>query len=218
MTTRHFCYNTTMEKIDFKKTLKTFYMPKNTKAWETVDVPPMHFLMIDGAGDPNTSKDFADAIETLYSVAYTIKFMSKLGLGKDYSVPPLEGLWYADDMSVFEAANKAAYHWTLMIMQPDWIDETMVKKAKEQVELKKHPAALSKLYFKVYHEGPSLQLLHIGSYNDEAPKLNELHHVYMPEHGLTFNGHHHEIYLSDFRRIAPDKLKTILRQPVTAAS
>ena len=206
-----------MEKVDFRKTLNNLYAPKNTTEWEAVDVPPMRFLMVDGAGDPNTSKAFSEAIEALYSVAYTLKFMSKRELDRDYTVCALEGLWYAEDMSVFEAGNKEAYQWTLMIMQPEWIDEPMVKKAVEQVEAKKHPAALSKLYFKEYHEGPALQLLHIGSYDDEAPKLRELHHEYMPEHDLTFNGHHHEIYLSDFRRTPPEKLKTILRQPVAPA-
>lgn len=203
-----------MERIDFKKTLKSLYGPTNRDEWQLVDVPPMQFLMIDGAGDPNTSKAFSDAIEALYSVSYALKFMSKRGLGKDYTVSALEGLWYADDLSIFEAGDKTAYQWTLMIMQPEWIDETMVGEAMEQVKAKKHPVALSKLYFKDYHEGPSLQLLHVGSYDDEAPKLKALHHDYMPGHGLTFNGHHHEIYLSDFRKVAPEKLKTILRQPV----
>ena len=137
-----------MEKVDFRKTLNNLYAPKNTTEWEAVDVPPMRFLMVDGAGDPNTSKAFSEAIEALYSVAYTLKFMSKRELDRDYTVCALEGLWYAEDMSVFEAGNKEAYQWTLMIMQPEWIDEPMVKKAVEQVEAKKHPAALSKLYFK----------------------------------------------------------------------
>lgn len=203
-----------MEKVDFKKSLKTLYAPKNTDAWELVEVPSMQYLMLDGEGDPNTSKSFSDAIEALFSVSYTLKFTSKQELGKDYGVSTLEGLWYADDMSVFLAANKGAYKWTLMIMQPEWITEAMVVKATQQVEAKRHPVALGKLYFKEYAEGTSLQLLHIGSYDDEAPKLNELHDAYMPSHGFGFNGHHHEIYLSDFRKVAPEKLKTILRQPV----
>ena len=170
--------------------------------------------MIDGEGNPNTAQSFADAIEALYSVSYTLKFMSKRTLGKDYGVAPLEGLWYADDMSVFEARDKDAYKWTLMIMQPEWISETMVNTALEEVRTKKNPAAIEGVYIKSYHEGPSLQLLHLGSFDAEAPKLHELHHQYMPAHGYDFAGNHHEIYLSDMRKVAPEKLRTILRQPV----
>ena len=203
-----------MEKIDFKKTLASLYNPKNTSTWELIDVPEMNYLMVDGEGNPNTAKSFADAVEALYAVSYTLKFMSKRVLGKDYGVAPLEGLWYADDMKIFEAGDKDSYKWTLIIMQPEWITEAMITDAIEQVKAKKNPIALSKLYFKPYHEGSSLQLLHIGSFDAEAPKLQELHCTYMPAHGYEFGGHHHEIYLSDMRRVAPDKLKTILRQPI----
>lgn len=203
-----------MEKIDFKKTHALLYNPKNTQDWEVVDVPEMQFLMIDGEGNPNTAKSFGDAIEALYAVSYALKFMSKRTLGKDYGVAPLEGLWYADDMGVFEAGNKDAYKWTLMIMQPEWIQTQMIAAAIEAARAKKNPTALPGLYVQTLHEGESLQLLHIGSFDDEAPKLKALHCDYMPAHGLTFNGRHHEIYLSDMRRVAPDKLRTILRQPV----
>lgn len=203
-----------MEKFDFKKSLASLYNPKNTDDWTLIDVPEMNFLMIDGEGNPNTAKSFADAIESLYAVSYTLKFMSKRTLGKDYGVAPLEGLWYADDMKIFEAGDKDAYKWTLMIMQPEWISDTMVSDAIEQVSAKKHPIALTKLYFKPYHEGTSLQLLHIGTFDAEAPKLKHLHGSYMPAHGYEFGGSHHEIYLSDMRRVAPEKLKTVLRQPV----
>jgi len=206
-----------MEKIDFKKTLASLYNPKNTSTWELIDVPEMNYLMVDGEGNPNTAKSFADAIEALYAVSYTLKFMSKRVLGKDYGVAPLEGLWYADDMKIFEAGDKDSYKWTLIIMQPEWITDMMVTDAIEQVKAKKNPIALSKLYFKPYHEGSSLQLLHIGSFDAEAPKLQELHCTYMPAHGYEFGGHHHEIYLSDMRRVAPDKLRTILRQPIRAS-
>jgi len=203
-----------MEKIDFKKTLASLYNPKNTSTWELIDVPEMNYLMVDGEGNPNTAKSFADAVEALYAVSYTLKFMSKRVLGKDYGVAPLEGLWYADDMKIFEAGDKDSYKWTLIIMQPEWITEAMITDAIEQVKAKKNPIAFSKLYFKPYHEGSSLQLLHIGSFDAEAPKLQELHCTYMLAHGYEFGGHHHEIYLSDMRRVAPDKLKTILRQPI----
>lgn len=203
-----------MDKVDFKKTLAAYYHPRNTDEWAPVDVPSLQFLMVDGAGDPNTSKAFADAIEALYSVSYTLKFMSKREQDKDYVVPALEGLWYADDMKVFEAADKDAYKWTLMIMQPDWIDAAMVERALAQAAAKKQLPALGNIYFDTYTEGLSLQLLHIGSFDDEAPKLRTLHHDYMPAHGYTFAGHHHEIYLSDMRKVEPAKLRTILRQPV----
>lgn len=140
--------------------------------------------------------------------------MSKKTLDKDYTIPPLEGLWYADDPSVFARFEKDKYHWTMMIMQPEWITKAMVIRAIETAQTKKDLAALSHLRFESYTEGTSLQLLHIGSYDDEAPKLAYLHDEYMPKHQLTFNGHHHEIYLGDPRRSAPERLRTILRQPV----
>lgn len=202
-----------MDKVDFKKTFKHLYSPKN-KDWEFVDVPEMNFLMIDGGGNPNTSEAYKDAVEALFSTSYTVKFMSKRELGKDYVVPPLEGLWYADDPTIFVKKNKDAYEWTMMIMQPEWITKGMIDQAIEAASKKRELPALSKLRFEPYKEGRSLQLLHIGSYDDEAPKLAYLHDKYMPEHSLTFNGHHHEIYIGDPRKTAPERLKTILRQPV----
>jgi hypothetical protein len=204
-----------MEKMDFRKTMPGLYSPKN-KVWQEVDVPAMNFLMIDGAGNPNTAREYSAAVEALYSVAYPLKFMSKRELGKDYTVSVLEGLWYADDMSTFEAGNKDAYMWTMMIMQPEWITREVVKRAIAGAREKKPHLPHDKLRFESYHEGHSLQLLHVGSYNDEAQKLYELHHRLMPSRGFKSNGHHHEIYLGDPRKVAPDKLKTILRQPVTS--
>lgn len=202
-----------MDKIDFKKTLGNLYNPKN-KDWELVDIPAMNFLMCDGGGDPNTAPAYKEAVEALYSVSYPLKFTSKREMGKDYTVPPLEGLWYADDMSVFVKKNKEAYKWTMMIMQPSWLTAEMVTAAIKTAGSKKNLPALAKLRFEKYTEGKCLQLLHIGSYDDEAPKLAYLHDDYMPAHNLKFNGHHHEIYLGDPRKSAPEKLKTILRQPV----
>lgn len=205
--------NNAQEKIDVKKTLSHLYNPKN-KSWELVDVPTMNFLMIDGEGNPNTAESYKVAVETLFTVAYMVKFMSKRELGKDYVVPPLEGLWYADDMTVFTRKDKDAYKWTMMIMQPEWITRDMVRAAIEVAAKKKELPALPKLRFESFAEGKSLQLLHVGSYDDEAPKLAYLHDEFMPQHSLKFNGLHHEIYLGDPRRAAPEKLKTILRQPV----
>jgi hypothetical protein len=202
-----------VEKVDFKKELAHLYGPKN-KDWELIDVPTMNFLMVDGQGDPNTAKDYGDAVGALYGVAFAIKFVSRRGLGREYVVPPLEGLWSASDPAVFENAQKAAYQWTMMIMQPEWITESMVSEAVAAAAAKKELPALSEVRFERYDEGRSLQLLHVGSYDDEAPKLKYLHAEFMPLHKLTFNGRHHEIYLSDPRKTASSKLKTILRQPV----
>jgi hypothetical protein len=202
-----------MERLDFKKELAQLYNPKN-RQWELVEVPAMNFLMVDGKGDPNTARDYSDAVEALFGVAYAIKFRSKKELGQDYGVAPLEGLWSASDPSVFENAEKDQYEWTMMIMQPAWITDAMVTEAVAATTAKKQLPALSKIRFERYAEGRSLQLLHIGSFDDEAPKLKYLHTEYLPEHNLTFNGRHHEIYLSDLRKSPPSNLKTILRQPV----
>jgi len=203
-----------MSKIDFKKELKHLYQP-SAKEFVVVDVPPMKFLMIDGHGDPNTAQEYQDALEALYAVSYKLKFMSKKELGKDYVVPPLEGLWWAEDMETFTTArDKSAWDWTMMIMQPEWIIQEMVEEAVKQVEKKDLPA-LSKLYLETYHEGLSVQILHIGSYDDEAPTIARLHNEFIPENSYEEAGKHHEIYLSDPRKVAPEKLKTVLRQPVS---
>ena len=202
-----------MPKIDFKKELKHLYRP-SAKEFVVVDVPPMKFLMIDGHGDPNTAQEYKDAVEALYAVSYKLKFMSKKELGKNYVVPPLEGLWWAEDMETFTTArDKSAWDWTMMIMQPEWITQEMVEEAVKQVEKKGLPA-LPKLCLETYHEGLSVQILHIGSYDDEGPTIAKLHNEFIPENGYEEAGKHHEIYLSDPRRVAPEKLKTVLRQPV----
>jgi hypothetical protein len=202
------------EKIDFKKTLKHLYKPK-AKDFVLVDVPEMQFLMVDGHGDPNTSEEYQLALETLYAVAYKIKFFSKKQLGKDYTVPPLEGLWWAEDMSKFTTdLDKSEWDWTAMIMTPEWITQEHFAEAVEAAGKSKDLASLSLVRLERYHEGLSAQIMHIGSYDDEAPTLARLHNKWLPENGCTENGKHHEIYLSDPRRVAPEKLKTVLRQPV----
>lgn len=204
-------------KVDFKRYLPKLYGPKNT-SWEKIEIPEMQFVMIDGEGDPNTAREYQDAVEALYGVAYPLKFLSKKQLGRDYVIPPLEGLWYADDMSIFEKRDKNSYRWTMMIMQPDWITQAMYDRIIGEARAKKPDLPHSRLRLEKYTEGASLQRLHIGSYDDEAPSLHELHHDLMPAQDLDFNGHHHEIYLSDPRKTTPDKLKTILRQPVKKRS
>ena len=202
-----------MSTTDFKKELKHLYRP-SAKEFVVVDVPPMKFLMIDGHGDPNTAQEYQDAVEALYAVSYKLKFVSKKELGKDYVVPPLEGLWWAEDMETFTTArDKSAWDWTMMIMQPEWITQEMVEEAVKQVEKKGLPA-LSKLRLETYREGLAVQILHIGSYDDEGPTMAKLHNEFIPANGYQEAGKHHEIYLSDPRKVAPEKLKTVLRQPV----
>lgn len=205
-----------MTPIDFKKELKSLYQP-SAKGFEVIDVPPMQFLMIDGHGNPNTAPAYQEAVETLYAVAYKIKFISKKEPGKDYVVPPLEGLWWAEEMSAFTAGDKDAWDWTMMIMQPDWITPAVFKTACAQAQMTKSLPGLPKLRLETYHEGLSVQIMHLGSYADEAPTLAKLHNDYLPQNGLLEAGKHHEIYLGDPRKTAPEKLKTILRQPVKSA-
>jgi hypothetical protein len=201
-----------MQKIDYKKELKTLYRP-SIKKIEIVVVPAMQFLMIDGQGDPNTSQEYKNAIEAIYSVAYTIKFMVKKGsIGIDYGVMPLEGLWWVDDMTQFSADRKDEWLWTAMIMQPELVNKTMVAEACETVQKKKNPVALPKMRFETYAEGQAAQIMYIGPYADEGPRIAEIHD-HIETMGGKRTGKHHEIYISDMRRTAPEKLKTIIRQP-----
>ena len=180
-----------MQKIDFKKTYKHLYNP-SAKEFSLVEVPPMQFLMIDGHGDPNTARGYVTAVETLYAAAYKIKFASKQKLEMDYTVPPLEGLWWAEDMETFTVSrDKSAWDWTMMIMP-----------------------SLPSIRLESYNEGTAVQILHIGPYDDEGPVLRKMHMEYIPENGYTISGKHHEVYLSDPRKVPPEKLKTVLRQPV----
>jgi hypothetical protein len=202
-----------MEKIDFKKHYKNLYQ---TSAKEVVrlEVPPLNYFMIDGEGDPNTSPAYAAAVEALFTLSYTLKFMIKKGeLAIDYGVMPLEGLWWADDMASFSVDNKADWKWTMMIMQPEFITRDLVDKAIAEVARKKQLAALSKIRFEAFNEGLCAQLLHIGPFSEEGPSVAKIH-AYIETNG-ALAGKHHEIYLSDIRRAAPEKWKTIIRQPMT---
>ncbi len=204
-----------MIKIDYKKEYAELYKQVKGKV-SLVEVPPLTFLMIDGKGDPNTSQEYQKAIEALYAVSYTLKFMSKKGPDElDYVVMPLEGLWWADDMSEFSVEAKDDWFWTSMIMQPKHIIDEMFAVAVETVRKKKNPAALDKIRFEDFAEGTSAQVLHVGPFADEGPTIEKLHD-FISENGCSFDGlkqKHHEIYLSDFRKTDPTKLKTIIRQP-----
>lgn len=204
--------------IDPKKTLDAYQAERGE--FRVVEVPPMQYLTVDGAGDPNTGQEYADALAALYPVAYTLKFALREQTGVDAVVMPLEGLWHAADMESFTTRrDKSAWLWTMMIMVPDEVTTEMFAAAVEVVEkksAKKKQAlpALPRVGLKTLDEGMCVQTLHVGSYDDEAPVLDDLHHRFIPESGLRMTGLHHEIYLSDARRVDPAKLRTILRQPV----
>ena len=198
---------------DIKRDRRDLYAPRAGR-FHVVDVPELPFLMVDGTGDPNTSAAYADALAALYSVSYAVKFASRQHLGRDYVVGPLEGLWSADDPATFVTRAKDEWDWTMMITQPEWIAPDLVDDAIRRVATKKDLRALPRLRFATYPEGLAAQALHIGSFDDEGPLLHRLHHEFMPDNGLAFNGRHHEVYLSDPRRTEPGKLRTILRQPV----
>ena len=178
-----------MTKIDFKKEWKHLYQPSK-KEFQVVDVPPLNFLMVDGHGDPNSAPEYTAAVEALYAVAYKIKFFSKKA-DQDYVVPPLEGLWWAEDMDTFSTArDKSQWDWTMMIMTPDWITGEYTGQAVEEIAQKKDLPALEKLRWETFSEGLCAQILHLGSYDDEGPVLSRLHAEWMPENGYGFNGKH----------------------------
>ena len=201
-----------MEKINYKKKLQHLYKP-SVKEVEIVEVPQMNFLMIDGDGGPN-HPTFQNAIEVLFPLSYTLKFMiKKSDIGIDYGVLPLEGLWWADDMSSFIKDKKDDWKWTLMIMQPELVKKEMVVKAIEEVRKKKNPVALPLVRFESFAEGKAAQIMHIGPFSEEGPTVEKLHAL-IGDSGSQRIGKHHEIYLSDIRRAAPEKWKTIIRQPM----
>ena len=200
-----------MDKYDVKKYLKELYQPSK-KEFSIVQVPEMNFLMIDGHGDPNTSPLYSEAVEALYGLAYSIKFRVK-SQGYEYTVPPLEGLWWIDDMSQFSLAVKDLWKWTMMIMQPSFVHEAEVEASINELKRKKNPAGLDKIRFDSYTEGLSIQILYLGAYADEGPTIARMHE-YAHNNGYRLASKHHEIYLGDPRRTAPEKLKTVLRQPI----
>jgi len=200
-----------MEVIDLKKKLKHLYQP-STKEVVTVEVPDMNFLMVDGKGDPNHSQEYAEAVEVLFQVSYTLKFMVKKGpLALDYGVMALEGLWWAEDMSAFSVGDKSSWLWTMMIMQPEFVTAELVKKAIQEVAKKKQPAAISKLRFEAFAEGKAAQIMHIGPFSEEGPTVEKVH-AYIDARGQR-RGKHHEIYLTDIRKADPAKWRTVIRQP-----
>ncbi|ALS62077.1 GyrI-like domain-containing protein [Pandoraea norimbergensis] len=204
-----------MEKFDVKKSLRSLYTGP-VGDFALVDVPPQTYFMIDGQGDPNTAQAYREAVEALYATSYTLKFMCK-AMDEDYVVPPLEGLWWSDDMGDFAARRKDRWSWTLMILIPDFVAAALTERAIAAAHAKKTIPALARLRYEVLTEGRCVQTLHIGPYDAEGPILARLHNEFLPSNGLVETGRHHEIYLSDPRKVAPEKCKTILRQPVAPA-
>jgi hypothetical protein len=199
-------------KVDLKRELDTYRARRGQ--FRVLDVPPRRYLMVDGHGDPNTSRQYAAAVSALYTVAFTLKSISKADLGRDHVVMPLEALWWAADMDSFTTArDRSAWDWTAMVLVPDWITDDVYDTALARAGRKDPPVALGKLRLETLSEGLCVQTLHVGTYDDEAPVLARMHRD-IPAAGLAMTGRHHEIYLSDPRRVVPSRLRTILRQPV----
>lgn len=210
-----------MIKIDFKKLDKALYSGK-VGQFDVVNVPQQSYLMIDGAGDPNTAPAYGRALAALYGLSYGLKFHGK-PQGVDHVVPPLEGLWWAEDMSSYTSRDKDNWQWTMMIRQPEWVTdadlaqvlESVVMKTAKKRDAATDEATLRQVRLERLAEGLVVQVLHVGSYDREGPVLADMHEQFIPENGLAMRGLHHEIYLGDPRKVAPEKLKTILRQPVS---
>jgi hypothetical protein len=199
-------------KVDYRRELGPFY--KAGRNPELVDVPELSFLMVDGRGDPNTAVAYREAIEALYSITYRLKFtLKRAPAGLDYAVMPLEGLWWSQADESFASGRKSDWRWTAMILQPDEVTGEMVNDAIQIAERKRPLPAARKLRLERFREGRAAQVMHVGPYSAEAPTIAKLHE-FIADQGLSLTGKHHEIYLGDPRRAAPEKLRTIVRQPV----
>jgi hypothetical protein len=203
-------------KIDLWTEHKSLFGPKAGKP-ELVRVPPLTYLMVDGKGDPNTSPDFRAAVGALYSLAYSLKFSLKKSRGLDFRVMPLSGRFHAEDPRVFLEGRKQEWEWTLMLAVPSAVTAADLKAARAQAQARQNASpALPRVRREVLREGLCAQVLHVGPYAAERPTIEALH-AFIADQGLVFAGSHHEIYISDPSRTAPDKLKTIVRQPVKRA-
>lgn len=203
------------QKVDYRKVHAEVYRA-SAKAPALLEVPPMQFLMVDGAGDPEGSALFEASVGALFALAYAIKFALKKGpMALDFAVMPLEGLWWADDMAHFMAARDR-WRWTLMVMQPPVVDAALVEAARRDVARKKGPGRLEAVRLERFDEGRAAQLLHVGPFAEEGPSVQRLHR-FIADQGLALRGRHHEIYLSDIRRSPPHQWRTVLRQPVAPA-
>lgn len=203
-----------MASIDLKRVHRDHYTAGKEPA--LVDVPLRPHLMIDGAGDPNSSQEYGDAVSALYPIAYGLRASIKALTGDGYTVMPLEGLWWTDDMDEFSMDDKSNWKWRMMILQPDLATPEMAAEIIPAVTRKKKLAAGDRVRLENYGDGPSAQVMHIGPYSAEAPTIQRLHDFISGE-GLCLSGLHHEIYLGDPRKTDPAKLRTIIRQPVAPA-
>ncbi|QYK51315.1 MAG: GyrI-like domain-containing protein [Anaerolineales bacterium] len=208
-----------MKKLDLKKEYKHLYNP-SAKQVSLVSVPRFNFIMIDGQIPPNIkvddAPDYQNAVEALYSLSYTIKFICKKRKTDpvDYAVMPLEGLWWSKSSNKeFTPSRKDTWYFTAMIMQPAPVTKAIFAEGVEAVRAKKNPAMLDAARFEAFAEGKAVQVMHLGPYADEPATIARMV-AFSEEHGLKPNGKHHEIYLGDPRRTAPAKLKTVLRHPV----
>lgn len=209
-----------MEKFDFKKEYRDLYMPKTEPS--IVTVPEMKFIAVRGSGDPNTSAEYKQAMEILYGLSFTIKMSKMSGSQPDgyfeYVVPPLEGFWSVDD-GIFDGLNitdKSKFHWISVIRQPDFVTESVFEQARAEAE-KKKKTDMSKAEFITVSEGLCVQSMHIGSYDSEPStilKMREFAEKNGYSEDLSDTRLHHEIYLSDPRRCAPERLKTVIRHPI----
>jgi hypothetical protein len=202
-----------MAKKDLPRELQSLYFP-SPKEPVFVDVPAMQFAMVDGTGDPNSAKAFQEAIGALYGVAYTVKFAAKKAGIRDVLVMPLEGLFWGEEEDDFLTADKAHWHWTLMLLEPPAVTRTMFDEAVRQLRERKNPPGLDKVRLERFREGKAAQILYIGPYAAERPTIERLH-AFIRENGYRLSGKHHEIYMGDPRRSAPEKLKTVIRQPAS---
>jgi hypothetical protein len=201
-----------MVKLDLRKELKQVYQ-SSANAVAEVEVPPFTFLMVDGQGDPNRVPAYAEAVAALFTVSYTAKFMVKKSAGgQDYAVMPLEGLWWADDLGAFQSGDRDLWRWTMMIMQPAFVPESLLREAMAAAAEKKSLPAIGRLRIETFAEGRCAQLLHVGPFSTEGPTVQRLHD-WIDAHGSR-RGRHHEIYLTDVRRTDPSRWKTIIRQPM----
>jgi hypothetical protein len=199
--------------LDLTKTHKSLYAP-SAKEPVMVTVPAFNYLMLDGKGNPNGNPQYQAVVEALYQFSYGLKFAIKKAGGVDYKVMPLEGLWWAADMAQFSMERKDEWLWTMLILQPDPVTTEWVEKIRGQLLAKKEASPLvSQVGFETYHEGACVQIMHLGPYADEGPNIARMH-AYAHEMGYRLRSKHHEIYLSDPRRAAPEKMRTVLRQPV----
>jgi hypothetical protein len=203
-----------MSTLDDRRLLEELYLP-SADDFVLVDVPDLQFVMIDGEGDPG-GEAFTRATRSLFAVIYPMKRVAKERMAKRFVEPPLECLWWAEDMNDFIAGNRDKLKWRLMIVTADWVDEEMFDQAvaKASERLGEPPSSLR---LDRFAEGLSVQIMHIGPNSEEVATLVRLHNEFIPEHDLVPNGHHHEIYLNDPNRVAPEKLRTVLRQPVAHA-